>query len=617
LEPKTGLYDEFVMMLDFNSLYPSIIQEYNICFTTVDRPTEDAVAKCDGEADLLSKTHLPDGLNDEEGILPGVLRRLVESRRNVKAMIKNERDEKVLKTLEIRQKALKLTANSMYGCLGFQNSRFYAKPLAAMITAKGREALQSTINIVNQECQLDVVYGDTDSVFVNTKTCEYDQAMQVAQQIKKSVNKRYKRLEIELDGVFGRLLLLKKKKYAGLKVVDWQKRTFEKEVKGLDIVRRDWCGLSKDLGQAILDQVLGCENKEKAVEWIHGMLTEQGKEMDDGKIALERYVITKGLTKPPQDYPDAKHQPHVLVALRMMQRGVAVTSGQEIPFVICEWTGDGPKANWAERARHPAEFSQDATLRPDIAWYKSQQVHPPIMRLLGPVEGTDAARLAECLGMEGGRFAQAAAAGSHSHGLGDSSYLERIAGDINALLDRKERWKSFASDLPGVDCAKCGEKCAWRKLLQPDAWDAQGVNALFRCACGERINPRRAQNLFVMQLKAMLRRHMEGWVQCTDEVCMRKTRRLCRGGRACAQPHCGGSVREVLDDNQLLQELEFVQYLCSGASTGYAGEDVHGCRKAAIGMERDVRRLLECNGYNRVDCGQLFGAIFGSARPTA
>merc|ERR1712048_493070 len=184
-------------MLDFNSLYPSIIQEHNICFSTVERPDETEVAGCGSEAELLARTALPDG-TVSEGVLPQVLRRLVDGRREVKNAMKREKDPRRLQTLEIRQKALKLTANSMYGCLGFQHSRFHARPLAALITCKGREALQSTCTIVAQELQLDVVYGDTDSVFVNSKTKEFDQAMQVAQQIKRSVNKRYKRLEIEI-----------------------------------------------------------------------------------------------------------------------------------------------------------------------------------------------------------------------------------------------------------------------------------------------------------------------------------------------------------------------------------------------------------------------------------
>ena len=117
LEPKKGFYDTYILLLDFNSLYPSIIQEYNICFTTVDRTPVKG-----GDGDLVLP-NLPEP-TVSAGVLPTQIKKLVDSRRQVKDLLKREKlSEAQKQQLNIRQLALKLTANSMYGCLGFSFSR--------------------------------------------------------------------------------------------------------------------------------------------------------------------------------------------------------------------------------------------------------------------------------------------------------------------------------------------------------------------------------------------------------------------------------------------------------------------------------------------------------------
>ena len=105
-------------------------------------------------------------------------------------------------TYEIRQMALKLTANSMYGCLGFSHSRFYAKPLAALVTSLGRDTLQATADVAEKELGLEVIYGDTDSIMINTRTDDLSVVKDLGLKVKKAVNKRYRLLELELDGIF-------------------------------------------------------------------------------------------------------------------------------------------------------------------------------------------------------------------------------------------------------------------------------------------------------------------------------------------------------------------------------------------------------------------------------
>jgi len=118
--------------------------------------------------------------------------------------------------LDIRQMALKLTANSMYGCLGFSHSRFFAQPIAALVTAMGRETLQRTVKIAEDTVGLDVIYGDTDSIMINTRIpgkdlSELSKVLELGSKVKREVNKLYRTLELEVDGVFRSMLLLKKR----------------------------------------------------------------------------------------------------------------------------------------------------------------------------------------------------------------------------------------------------------------------------------------------------------------------------------------------------------------------------------------------------------------------
>lgn len=236
-EPEKGLYDKFILVMDFNSLYPSIIQEFNICFTTVERS--------DLAEDEDQVPEVP--TNQDQGILPRLIATLVSRRREVKKLMKDKTaTADQLATWDIKQLALKLTANSMYGCLGYTKSRFYARPLAMLTTYKGREILRRTKDMA-EEKMLRVIYGDTDSVMINTNVDNIQDALKLGNEFKKEVNDSYRLLEIDIDNVFRRILLHAKKKYAAINMVPVDGKYIEKlEVKGLDMRRREYCALSKE-----------------------------------------------------------------------------------------------------------------------------------------------------------------------------------------------------------------------------------------------------------------------------------------------------------------------------------------------------------------------------------
>jgi len=494
LEPKKGLYDKYVLMLDFNSLYPSIIQEYDICFTTVKRGKDMAGLAPELPPPVLGK---PGGEN--AAVLPQVICKLVQHRRAVKELLKKETNDVIKAQLDIRQLALKLTANSMYGCLGFSASRFYAKPLAELITGQGREILQSTVDLA-QNLSYDVIYGDTDSIMINTNKDNLAEVHKVGQEVKREVNKRYKLLEIEMDGCYRSMLLLKKKKYAAVVVepsMHEGKTIYVERVekKGLDTVRRDWCKLAKDVGDTCLDEIFVKRSVEDTVEKIHDALREARTKMVNNQVNLESYIVTKQLTKSPRDYPDANSQPHVKVALRRIEQGKqdGVNAGETVPYIICcevkpedekDMTNDaianghassksGGKG-LAERAFHPEELQDPrSNLRVDLHYYLTQQLHPVISRLCAPIEGTDAARLADCLGLDASKFA-ARNVGADDDDMNANRYAA-CSLDDDAMYEKCEPLKLFASDgkteftFPGVRDILLGKISCADALKPPSA----------------------------------------------------------------------------------------------------------------------------------------------------
>lgn len=394
LEPKTGYHNNFILLMDFNSLYPSIIQEFNICFSTVRAPDasqDDAI--------------IPDCPNEgvATGILPAQLKNLVDRRRAVKKLMADGKssDQKLL--LDIEQKALKLTANSIYGCLGFEYSRFYAKHLAALVTFKGRQILLNTKCMVEQ-LGFNVIYGDTDSLMIDTKLSNYDDVISRGNEIKNQINRKFKLLEIDIDGVYRPLLLLKKKNYAGAIIKKQSDGSFSKEIetKGLDTVRRDRAVIAKEAGERVLNMILNCDKDvDQIVEEIHAYLRQLGTMVTSNELAVEKFLISKQLNKNPEQYQETKGVGHVSLALRHnndSKRARKMKAGDTVEYVICL---DGTKETANQRAYTIQELNEsEGKLQIDHEYYLCQQIHPVMVRICDQLPITNAYVLAEMLGVE-------------------------------------------------------------------------------------------------------------------------------------------------------------------------------------------------------------------------
>ena len=191
-EPIPGLYDN-IICLDFASLYPSIIQAYNICYTTLVKPNSDneKLLNPDTYNEIkieINSDEIDDGKDEDKsaedgdektksyvikqnhkfvkkdtyyGILPRLVAKLVDERKAVRKQLEGVKDP-ILKTiLDKRQLALKISANSVFGFLGVAKGKLPLMEGAMSITSKGRELIQHVNEYVSNKYNAKIVYNDS------------------------------------------------------------------------------------------------------------------------------------------------------------------------------------------------------------------------------------------------------------------------------------------------------------------------------------------------------------------------------------------------------------------------------------------------------------------------
>ena len=347
-EPVTGIHEN-VWVFDFRSLYPSVIRTFNIDpLGYVEDPAPgDAVVRLSDDA----------AFRRGDAILPAMLDELFPQREAAKRAGD-----------AVASQAVKILMNSFYGVLGTPACRFHNVAVANAVTGMGRRLLRWSKRWF-EERGFDVLYGDTDSLFVRSGLPP-DQARDAGPALARELNEAVAAhvsaewqvtscLDLEFEKLYLKLVLPSvrrgrggaRKRYAGL--VDGRR---DVEFVGMEVVRRDWTALAKDVQRELYARLF-------AGEPVDGYLADTVAALRRGELD-DKLVYRKGLRKRPAAYT-ASTPPHVAAARKSRLRSRVVS------YLI---TAAGPE---------PLDALEHA---PDREHYVDKQVRPvaePVLAALG------------------------------------------------------------------------------------------------------------------------------------------------------------------------------------------------------------------------------------------
>lgn len=350
LSPKPGLHEN-IAVLDFKSMYPNIMLTYNLSPDTYIPPNEPNPK----EGVYVSPELGHRFRKSPPGFYTGALTYLINTRDAIRQKMKELNPELVeYRILDARQKAVKIITNATYGYAGWVSARWYLKPVAEAASDWGRHAILEAEKMAETAGIL-VVYGDTDSLFIN-----YEKA--AAEKLQDQI-KRDLKLEVEISDVYRRIFFTEaKKRYAGLR------QDGSLDIVGLEVIRGDWAEVAKNVQEHVLEIILKESSPKEAVSYVRNIV----KSLREKKVPFHDLIIWKNLTKPPQNY-DIK-APHVEAAKMLIEKGWRLTGGDKVGYVILKGKG-----RLYSRVKPYVLAEYDEV---DIDYYITNQVLPAAIRIL-------------------------------------------------------------------------------------------------------------------------------------------------------------------------------------------------------------------------------------------
>jgi len=346
IEP--GLY-HWVIVLDFRSMYPSLMIEKNICFTTLTDRREGTV-----KAPIEGVYFLPP--EERKGLVPSILERLMDERQGIKDAMRKASDQDEREYLNGLQEAIKVLMNSFYGVFASYFYRFTDRSIGSSITAFARESIRSIIRTLQEE-GLEVIYSDTDSVFVRSPHDSLEPTIEYGSELSRRFSGGERILEFEK--VFSSFFTHgKKKRYVG-KVV-WPSE--ELVVRGYEMRRTDSFDLQSEALSKVFELILE-GRKDEALSYSRKIV----QSVRSGEVPREKLVISRSVQEVEEErirdrYKNPDSMANVQALRKVRKKGIELVPGMKVSWIVVD-------ARAKPQLVEPFIDDDDFPFEPDLNYY--------------------------------------------------------------------------------------------------------------------------------------------------------------------------------------------------------------------------------------------------------